>query len=359
MNGSSNTFIESYNHLKDMLLGCQKILNLIDEFNNFLKSPVATNQVVPEYKESVITGEYKNMYGIRKSLFNAVNNYIGEYYNDLKTKYNDAYNILLEIGYEFMIVTSYKTMESLTEVNSLWRINNSAVSYVEFFPYKNFDGNLSKFLRDPLINEIKKISVADSEEKKSGGVTKQANIVTTNVKASQLYMASQSRIVDPATQSWTVKTRAKDIHDRSEAHLKAKKQEHVEQKEILHKLADGKYLSDFVNNLEGKAPTFLKSVYNAPNNLTSLLSDKISKYVLKNLVQHPTVSISDDKDPQGKELKSVLREQTRKKFGDNRFCDEAEQKVNGKWVLKDEAKSLKQLENARMTLRNKILKSMQ
>jgi ribosomal protein L44E len=360
MNGSSKNFIDTYNYTVGMYQECQKIINLIDDFSNLFKRFSTPGQVVPDYKSSNITVEYKDMYKIRKALNKSVNEYLDNYVNDLNAKYKDAYNILIQMKFQFNIVVNYKEMKSLTEPNPLWVVNNVIVSYATYFPSQNYDIMLAVTLKDPLMSEIKKLSNADSDEKKSGEATKLANIVTTNTQASQLYTASQSRIVDPVTQRYTTKLRAEDIHKASEAFVKTKKIEHVEQKDVLSKLANGQYLSDLVNNLESKTPGFLKSSYNAPNNITALLSDKTAKYALRNLVGHSIVTVSDTKDPQGKELKSIMRERTRKKFGENsRFCDENKDKVNGKWVLTDEAKSLMQLENSRKALRNKILKSIQ
>jgi hypothetical protein len=206
------------------------------------------------------------------------------------------------------------------------------------------------------MNAIKTLTTSQSAEKQSGGITKQSNVETTNSVALQVANLGQARMQDPVVQRWTSNLRAEVIHDFTVSYVNDKAKEHIQQKSILNKLANGQYLADIANNFDNKITNLLAPASNAITSLTAALSSSIAKYVFKNLM-YGSIRISDPNDPHGKDLKSVMREKTRKKFGDLRFCDEAEQKdSSGHWVLKNEAASMAQLEQARKTLINKMLK---
>lgn len=340
---SDTAFIAIYDHLISMFQGCSGIMKLLDDFGNFLNSITGPGEPFPGYEGPAILLQYRDMYGVRKRLYDSVTDYLSTYQSDLSSSYKTAMDVLNKIKYDFNIIVNLKTIDSI-------------VFYINAFPERNYQKQLATNLRDPLMSAIKIVTTAQSDAKQSGGITKQSDVETTNSIALQIANLGQARMQDPVVQRWTSNLRAEDIHDFTVSYVKDKAKDHIQQKSILTKLANGQYLADIVNNFETNASKLLNPVSNAVTSFTEAISSNIAKYVFRNSV-YGSISISDAIDPQGKNLKSVMRERTRKRFGDVRFCDEAEEKdANGNWILKDQAASLALLEKSRKALINKMLK---
>ena len=354
---ATENFNDRYTYLTGMLNGCNDIIKYLDTFEGLLNKIIVGGNAYEKCNQNSVITQYTNIYGLRKTIFNYVYSYIGLYTEELQANYKDAMSVLNALYNELVVINSYKTLDSFTKPSPMWTVNGKPASYQVYFPTMGYDKILSVYLRDPISTAIKSLSNSSTSQSTSGGVVAPSSKETTNATARDLLNTALVRVKDPAVQSWINKDfTTKNIHDQAVARVADKKKEATIEMQILKKLGDSAFMSSIDKSTQG-VQNFIKGLYNSPDSAKDYLSSWVGKYVFKNIM-YGQIKIADPNAPQDVQLKSVLREQTRKKYPKGMlFCDE--EMVNGNITLKKDAESTRQLDAANKAILNKMLNSKQ
>lgn len=341
---ADENFINKYSELVNFFKAVTELMIANDKFYGIvydLPDPTNKESYYLSSEDEQLENSYLRFYNIRKRLylvaertFEKYNAYLEEdKYQTLSSVINDILNTLLPILNQQNMADIYPSRNELLTKSGIWKKELGSV-------------------KDTIADDLRFLTNKQSDQPKK-------DLDTDSQTVSDLRNTAGARILDPAMA--TISTKKKVVDD-----IELRTKEVVDKISLLKyvnkafdSISDSKLLENVHSNIESfvdKFPNWLKVVVRGPSSVTRVTTEdeQIAKKSVQSILLNYNVRSSEPISEDQKKILDHWRKVVRKRFGDYPFCDEASEKVDGEWVLKDDASYKILLERSKKKLLEKL-----
>lgn len=330
-------FIEEYNRYLSFLRETNTVLEIMDRYVELLEDLPDSKEVYKyelSSEEELIQTKYSTFYFVKRRFLKRANNVLQNYSDILELSLYDFGKTTLEI-----IVSTLSDIIDTRNMSMLYGLRPTLLEQA----VRWIDG--LEDLKDTIAEDLRNKVYKETQQDRSD------NTIDSK-EASGLLSTARSRIMESVME--TIKT---------DANLRRVREDERQRRLTrISNLLYAKSAFDFLfnkDNLENVgrsfnrwAPRWLRFIAGTETSVSGITDEDkyIAKFSLENLMLKREMKRYDADSTDLTSVSDFWRKKVRKRFGDFPFCDEKPTKIEGKWVVKEDADTQELLEDAKSKL---------